>query len=65
MSDALAPASQGQLVARVEAGSVRLIEESAFAGYYEPIRARPCGGNAFTWTAALGIEFLVKAKETA
>lgn len=60
ISDGLKRAGQGEVAARIVADSLRLIEESGFAEYYDPISAEPCGGGSFTWTAAMVIEFLSK-----
>lgn len=38
--------------------SIKLIEQSGFAEYYDPMSGEPCGGSSFTWTAAMVIEFL-------
>ena len=43
---------------RIQTDSIRLIEESGFAEYYDPLTAEPCGGGSFTWTAAMVIEIL-------
>lgn len=47
---------ESALVHRLVSDSVRLIEESGFAEYYDPITAEPCGGGHFTWTAAMVLE---------
>ena len=38
--------------------SLKLIKENGFAEYYSPIDGTPCGGDSFTWTAAMVIEFI-------
>ena len=53
----LRDAGQTDLVQRIVDDSIALIEKSGFAEYYGPIRATPCGGDAFTWTAAMVLEF--------
>ncbi|MEP2532027.1 trehalase family glycosidase [Shimia sp.] len=58
IADGLAQSDEGEIVRRIVDDSVRLIEESGFAEYYDPITAEPCGGGKFTWTAAMVIEFL-------
>lgn len=58
IANGLARAGETEIVARIVTDSVRLIEESGFAEYYDPITAEPCGGDQFTWTAAMVIEFL-------
>jgi hypothetical protein len=49
------------VVREVVADSLALICESGFAEYYDPIDGEACGGNSFTWTAAMVIEFLAMA----
>lgn len=58
ISDGLAQAGQTEMSDRIIADSLRLIRQSGFAEYYDPITAEPCGGTEFTWTAAMVIEFL-------
>lgn len=58
IGDGLEQAGQTGIVARIMADCVRLIEKSGFAEYYDPITAEPCGGEHFTWTAAMVIEIL-------
>lgn len=60
ISDGLEIAGQTAVAERINADCLRLIEKSGFAEYYGPIRAEPCGGDAFTWTAAMVIEILNK-----
>lgn len=63
--DGLSRAGQTEIVGRIVGDSVRLIEESGFAEYYDPITAEPCGGGRFTWTAAMVLEFLTQSEVTA
>jgi hypothetical protein len=42
----------------IDNDSLTLIKESGFAEYYSPIDATPCGGDTFTWTAAIVLELL-------
>jgi len=65
IADGLARAEQREIVRRIVDDSLRLIEKSGFAEYYHPITGEPCGGGSFTWTAAMVIEFLTEARETA
>ncbi|MDG4674946.1 trehalase family glycosidase [Shinella sp. 838] len=58
IADGLMAAGQEAIAQRIETDSIRLIEESGFAEYYDPITAEPCGGSNFTWTAAMVIEIL-------
>lgn len=45
------------VVNRIVADSIELIEKNGFAEYYGPNTGQPCGGDSFTWTAAMVIEF--------
>ncbi|MCB1357634.1 MAG: hypothetical protein KDK53_14440 [Maritimibacter sp.] len=45
-------------VARIVADSLKLIEVGGFSEYFDPETGAPCGGPAFTWTAAMVLEFL-------
>jgi len=58
IADGLRNAGQISLAERIDDDSVRLIRESGFAEYYDPITSEPCGGGDFTWTAAMVIEVL-------
>lgn len=58
VADGLTKAGETAVAQRLKTDSVRLIETSGFAEYYDPITAEPCGGGNFTWTAAMVIEFL-------
>lgn len=48
---------QDDIVARIAHDSIKLIETNGFAEYYGPISGEPCGGDSFTWTAAMVLEF--------
>ena len=65
IADGLARAGERATVERITSDSLRLIEESGFAEYYDPNTAEPCGGDSFTWTAAMVIEFLSAEKQPA
>ena len=43
--------------AAITTSSLDLIRESGFAEYYDPQTGEPCGGDRFTWTAAMVLEF--------
>ncbi|MGV6802742.1 MAG: amylo-alpha-1,6-glucosidase [Ruegeria sp.] len=58
IADGLLNAGQTDIVQRIVTDSIRLIEQSGFAEYYDPNTAEPCGGSSFTWTAAMVIEIL-------
>ncbi|MEM6823848.1 MAG: hypothetical protein AAGB18_06160 [Pseudomonadota bacterium] len=65
IADGLKAAGQDAIVAQIMADSVRLIELSGFAEYYDPLSAEPCGGGQFTWTAAMVIEILEGQRQAA
>lgn len=58
IADGLENAGETAMADRINADCLRLIEKSGFAEYYGPMDAEACGGNAFTWTAAMVIEIL-------
>lgn len=65
IADGLSRAGETAVVDRIIADSVRLIEHSGFAEYYDPTTGEPCGGGSFTWTAAMVIEFLTQDGQAA
>lgn len=58
IADGLERAGQTAMADRINRDCLRLIEKSGFAEYYGPIDAESCGGDSFTWTAAMVIEIL-------
>ena len=58
ISYGLKQAGRADVAAKIDADSVRLINESGFAEYYDPHSGEGCGGGQFTWTAAMVIELL-------
>ncbi|MBD8892540.1 amylo-alpha-1,6-glucosidase [Roseibium litorale] len=58
IADGLHAAGQTEIARRIASDSLRLIEQSGFAEYYDPMTGEACGGGNFTWTAAMVIEFL-------
>ncbi|WP_274426052.1 amylo-alpha-1,6-glucosidase [Chelativorans sp. YIM 93263] len=58
LADGLKAAGLSEQAASLRAGSLALIEKSGFAEYYDPLTGEPCGGDRFTWTAAMVLEFL-------
>jgi hypothetical protein len=58
IADGLRRAGQGVLADRIVSDSLALIEESGFAEYYDPQTGAPLGGDRFSWTAAMVLEFL-------
>ncbi|MBV2361546.1 hypothetical protein KUH32_17415 [Thalassococcus sp. CAU 1522] len=65
IADGLKNAGQRAMSERIFSDCIRLIEESGFAEYYDPITAEGCGGGDFTWTAAMVIEILSTQKAPA
>jgi len=56
--DGLRVAGKLDLAQRITEDSLALIEESGFAEYYDPLNGDACGGDTFTWTAAMVLEFM-------
>lgn len=49
----LADFGRDDLYDRIRADSLALIQKSGFAEYFSPADGQPCGGDSFTWTAAI------------
>ena len=62
IADGLARQGQQGVAHKIVQSSLKLIENSGFAEYYDPNTGQPCGGKEFTWTAAMVIEFLALSK---
>jgi hypothetical protein len=58
IADGLRRAGEVVEAERIVADSLKLIEESGFAEYYDPRDGTPLGGGRFSWTAAMVLEFL-------
>lgn len=58
IADGLAVAGETAVARKITESSLKLIEESGFAEYYDPNTGEPLGGGRFTWTAAMVLEFL-------
>jgi hypothetical protein len=58
IADGLRQAGEMALAERIGADSLALIEKSGFAEYYDPKDGAPLGGDRFSWTAAMILEFL-------
>ena len=58
IADGMNNAGQNEMVSRIRNDSLQLIEHSGFAEYYGPLDGRACGGDQFSWTAAMVMEFL-------
>lgn len=65
IAEGLSRAGETGMATKIRRDSLRLIEDSGFAEYYDPITAEPCGGGNFTWTAAMVIEILSTEREPA
>jgi len=61
ITDGLRNADYNDMAQRIEKASLELINTGGFAEYYDPITGEPCGGESFTWTAAMVMEFLKRA----
>jgi hypothetical protein len=61
IADGLVAAGEAAVADRITQSSLKLIEQSGFAEYYDPITGEPLGGGRFTWTAAMVLEFLQAA----
>ena len=58
IADGLRQAGRHNMVDRIIEDSLQLIEKSGFAEYFDPIDGTACGGNSFSWTAAIVLEFM-------
>ncbi|AXT27843.1 hypothetical protein D1823_15495 [Ruegeria sp. AD91A] len=58
IAEGLSRSGQREMAQRILADSLKLIQKSGFAEYYDPMSGEPCGGSSFTWTAAMVIEIL-------
>lgn len=58
----LRDAGRDDLVERLRSETADLIKKHGFFEYFDPLDATPCGGDNFTWTAAIWLTF---ASETA
>lgn len=58
IADGLRAAGETAVADHIVRSSLKLIEQSGFAEYYDPVTGEPCGGGRFSWTAAMVIEFL-------
>lgn len=56
--DGLRAGGQTDVAQQIENASLALINKGGFAEYYDPLTGEPCGGDSFTWTAAMIMEFL-------
>ena len=58
ISNGLKNSGKNDLSNMIIENSLKLIKENGFAEYYSPMDGTPCGGDSFTWTAAMVIEFI-------
>ena len=58
ITDGMRRAGEADIADRIAADSLGLIEQGGFAEYYDPRTGNPHGGNTFSWTAAMVLEFL-------
>lgn len=65
MSIGLRDSGRHDLEARLRAETAELIEKHGFFEYFDPIDATPCGGDNFTWTAAIWLTWAGRDREQA
>jgi len=53
IAQGLADVGQHDWYERIRSDTLALIEKSGFAEYFDPVDGGPCGGDTFTWTAAI------------
>ena len=53
----LKDAGRDDLVDRLRSETAELIKQHGFFEYFDPVDATPCGGDNFTWTAAIWLTF--------
>mgnify|MGYP005849741537 CR=1 FL=1 len=58
IADGLARAGETAAAEAIARSSLALIAQSGFAEYYDPHTGAGLGGDSFTWTAAMVLEFL-------
>lgn len=61
IADGLMQAGETETAQAIVRSSLDLIGVSGFAEYYDPLTGEGCGGDRFTWTAAMVLEFLLLA----
>lgn len=59
--DGLRQAGESETADAVLHATLELFVTGGFAEYYDPTDGSPCGGDRFTWTAAMILEFLSQA----
>jgi len=62
MAIGLRDAGRSDLEERLRDETAQLIEKHGFFEYFDPIDATPCGGNNFTWTAAIWLTWAGKGR---
>jgi len=65
MAIGLRDSGRHDLEARLRAETAELIEQHGFFEYFDPIDATPCGGDNFTWTAAIWLTWAGRDREQA
>jgi glycogen debranching enzyme len=65
IAEGLSIGDQRDLSRQISDTSLDLIKSSGFAEYYDPIDGTGCGGQSFSWTAAMVLEFIDKMHELA
>ena len=65
ISQGLAEAGETALADRIRADSRRLIEAAGFYEYFHPLTGEGCGGDDFSWTAAMWLAWAGREDEGA
>jgi hypothetical protein len=58
VADGLEQHGFDEMAKQIKQQSLELIKTHGFAEYYDPLSGESCGGDSFTWTAAMVLEFL-------
>ncbi len=58
ITDGLRRAEEAELADRIRQDSLDLVKIGGFSEYYDPATGAPLGGDSFSWTAAMVLEFL-------
>ena len=60
LGEGLREAGETELAARVRRNTADLVRQSGFFEYFDPLQGSGCGGDAFTWTAAVWLAWAGK-----
>ncbi len=59
----LAEAGYSELAERIRSDTRKLVEQSGFFEYFNPLTGEGCGGNDFSWTAAIWLAWAGRTPE--